>query len=274
MSDAEAAAAKPPAAAGEPTGGGAQPPFLSVAGLRRIAPLALLVLGAGAGIILFGDRLSFDALRENREALIAFRDANPVLTAAIYALSYVAVVAFSLPGALAMTLTGGFLFGLPLGATLILFSATAGATLIFLAARSGLGDRLAARLDAAGGSAAKIRKGLARNEVSVLLLMRLVPAVPFFIANLAPAFFGVRLRTYLWTTFFGIMPGTIVYTSVGAGLGEVFARGEDPDLGVLFEPHVLGPLIGLCALAALPSILKALRGRGADLDALDGEETK
>ncbi|MGG7564910.1 TVP38/TMEM64 family protein [Rhodovulum sp. DZ06] len=255
-----AAPASPSAAAPETP---PAPPLLSAAGLRRIAPLAVIALGAVAGAVLLGDHLSFDALRDNRAALTEWRDANLALAAATYSIAYILVVAFSLPGALAMTLTGGFLFGLWLGAGLILVSATIGATLIFLAARTGLGDRLAARLDASGGSAARIRKGLAQNEVSVLLLMRLVPVVPFFIANLAPAFFGVRLRTYLWTTFFGIMPGTVVYTSVGAGLGEVFARGEDPDLGLLFEPHVLGPLLGLCALAALPAVLRMVRGRAA-----------
>jgi hypothetical protein len=57
------------------------------------------------------------------------------------------------------------------------------------------------------------------------------------------------------------MPGAIVYTSVGAGLGEVFARGETPDLGIIFEPHVLLPILGLAALALLPVLIKALRGR-------------
>ena len=89
--------------------------------------------------------------------------------------------------------------------------------------------------------------------------MRLIPAIPFFIANLAPAFLGVSLRNYIFTTFFGIMPGAIVYASVGAGLGEVFARGETPDLGIIFAPHILGPILGLCALAALPIVIKRFR---------------
>ena len=103
---------------------------------------------------------------------------------------------------------------------------------------------------------ARIRDGLRENEVSYLLLMRLVPAIPFFLANLAPAFLGVGLRNFAFTTFFGIMPGSIVYTSVGSGLGEVFARGETPNLGIIFEPHILGPILGLCALAALPIVIK------------------
>jgi uncharacterized membrane protein YdjX (TVP38/TMEM64 family) len=229
--------------------------------LRRAAPLIVLGLGAAAGAALFGDKLDFATLRDNRDALVTWRDAHYLLAALGYMATYVAVVAFSLPGALIMTLTGGFLFGLTAGGLLTLVGATLGAVAIFLAARSGLGDRLAARMDASGGTMARIKRGIEANQVSFLLLMRLVPAVPFFVANLAPAFFGVPLRIYALTTFFGIMPGTLVYTWVGAGLGEVFARGEDPDLGILFTPNVLGPLAALCALAALPMVIKAVRGR-------------
>lgn len=228
--------------------------------LRRWGPLALLAVGAAAGWWLFGDALSFETLRDNREALAAWRDANYALAAGAYVLAYVLVVAFSLPGALVMTLTGGFLFGLVAGSLLTVTGATIGATAIFLAAKTSFGESLRAKMDASGGTLARIRKGLEENELSYLFLMRLVPAVPFFVANLAPAVFGVGLRNYVLTTFFGIMPGTIVYTWVGAGLGEVFDRGGTPDLGLLFEPHIIGPLVGLCLLAALPIALKAIRG--------------
>jgi uncharacterized membrane protein YdjX (TVP38/TMEM64 family) len=77
---------------------------------------------------------------------------------------------------------------------------------------------------------------------------------------LLPAFLEVPLRRFVISTFFGIIPGAVVYTSVGAGLGEVFARGETPNLGIIFEPHILWPILGLAALAALPIALKKLRG--------------
>ncbi len=89
--------------------------------------------------------------------------------------------------------------------------------------------------------------------------MRLIPAFPFALVNLAPAFLGVPLRTYVLATLIGIIPGTAVYSWIGAGLGEVFARGETPDLSLIFDPVVLGPILGLCALAALPIVLRALR---------------
>ncbi len=224
--------------------------------VKRLVPLVVIVLVAAIGFFALRDVLSFDALRDNREALIAWRDSNYALAAIVFVLIYIAVVAFSLPGAAVMTLAGGFLFGIFPGALFCVIGATLGAIAIFSAAKLGLGDMLHAKLAEKPGLMQKMEAGLRENEISFLFLMRLVPAIPFFLANLAPAFLGVSLRNFAFTTFFGIMPGSIVYTSVGSGLGEVFARGESPNLGIIFEPHILGPILGLCALAVLPIIIK------------------
>lgn len=227
--------------------------------LARYLPIAAILAVALAGAFLLRDALSFEALARHREALLAFRDANYALTLLGFMGAYVAIVAFSLPGAAIATLTGGFLFGLFPGAIVNPVAATIGATAIFLAARHGLGDRLAARIDAAGGAARTIREGIRADETSYLLLMRLVPAVPFFVANLIPAFLGVSTRRYVLTTFFGILPGAAVYTWVGAGLGAVFAQGGTPDLGIVFAPQVLGPLLALGALALVPIAVRRFR---------------
>ncbi|MGB8622450.1 MAG: TVP38/TMEM64 family protein [Paracoccaceae bacterium] len=230
-------------------------------GLARRLPLVVIIVVAVIGALTLRDYLSFDALARNREALLAFRDAHYLWTALGFMAIYVVIVAFSLPGATVATLTGGFLFGVFPGALFNVTAATIGATAIFLAARWGLGDRLAARMEASEGRVKQIKQGIRDNEISVLFLIRLVPAVPFFVANIIPALVGVSPGRFVFTTFFGIIPGGLVYTWVGAGLGEVFARGERPDLGIIFEPQILGPIMGLCALAALPIALKRLRRR-------------
>lgn len=229
--------------------------------LLRYAPMAVIGVVALVGAFLLRDFLSFDALRENREALIAFRDSNFALTVLGFIFCYVLIVTFSLPGALIATLTGGFLFGTFLGAAVNVMAATIGATLIFSAARLGFGEKLRARMDASDGLVAKIKKGLDEKQWSMLFFIRLVPAVPFFVANLIPAFLDVPLRRFVISTFLGIIPGSLVYTSVGAGLGEVFARGETPNLGIIFEPHILLPILGLCVLSILPAIIKAVTGK-------------
>jgi uncharacterized membrane protein YdjX (TVP38/TMEM64 family) len=227
----------------------------------RYVPILAIAAGAGIGWWLFRDYLSFQALADNREALIAFRDANYLLTVAGFIGIYAAIVAFSLPGATIATLTGGFLFATFPGALFNITAATIGATAIFLAAQSSFGERLGQRLEGSEGIVKKLKDGIDENQWSMLFLMRLLPVVPFFVANLVPAFLDVPLRRYVISTFFGIMPGAVVYTSVGAGLGEVFARGETPDLGIIFEPQILLPILGLSALALLPVVVKAVRGK-------------
>lgn len=224
-------------------------------GWLRFLPIAVIASGVlVAGYFLWGFPI-FEVLAKHYQTMTDWRDANWTASIALFTLVYVIAVAFSVPGAVWLTLIGGFLFGTILGSVLVVAAATSGAVLIFLAARTALGDSLRAR---AGRWLEAMEDGFRQGEVSYLLIMRLVPAVPFFVANLAPAFFGARLWTYVWTTAVGIIPGTVVYISIGAGLGAQLARGEAPDLGVIFQPHVLGPLLGLAVLAALPLVLKRL----------------
>lgn len=232
-------------------------------GIARHLPLIAVVAVALIGAATLKDYLSFDTLRDNREALLAFRDQNYLGLAGIFAGIYILIVVFSLPGAAVASVTGGFLFGLATGAALNVISATIGACGIFLAARWGLGEMLTAKLESAEGRIQMLKNALRQNEVEVLLLLRLVPAVPFFVANLLPALVGVRFGNFLWTTAVGIIPGAIVFTWIGVGVGEVFDRGEDPDLSLLWEPHVIGPILGLCVLAVMPIIVKTLRPKSS-----------
>ncbi|MGR3562253.1 MAG: TVP38/TMEM64 family protein [Heliomarina sp.] len=229
-------------------------------GWRRYIPIAIIAAVALIGAFTLRDYLSFETLRDNRESLLQFQRDNPLLLGAVFVAIYVTIVSFSLPGAAVASVTGGFLFGLPLGTALNVLSATIGASVIFLAARWGLGAALSAKIDASEGRLRRLREGLRENEISVMLLLRLVPAVPFFVANLLPALVGVRFANFFWTTALGIIPGALVFTSIGGGLGAVFDRGETPDLSLLWEPRIIGPILGLCALAALPMVIKAFRG--------------
>ncbi len=228
-------------------------------GWLRKLPFVVIIMAAVLGAVLLRDQLGFDALARHRDALIAYRDSHFLLTVVGFVAAYIVIVALSLPGGTVATLAGGFLFGLFPGVLFNVLGAGTGAVLVFLAARAGFGAALSARIATAGGAAARLQAGLRENEWSVLFLMRLVPVVPFFLANLIPAFVGTSLWRYAVTTFVGIIPGAFVFTSVGAGLGEVFAKGEAPDLGIIFTAPILVPLLGLAALAALPMLIKALR---------------
>jgi uncharacterized membrane protein YdjX (TVP38/TMEM64 family) len=230
-------------------------------GLARRLPILIILAVAAAGFFLLRDHITFAALAENRERLLDFRDANYVLLAIGFIAVYAAIVTFSLPGAAIASITGGFLFAIFPGTLFNMLAATLGAVGIFVAARWGFGEELSERMDAADGRIKKIKTAIDDNQWEALFLIRLIPVVPFFVANLVPALVGVPLYRFVVTTFLGIIPGAFVYTSIGAGLGEVFARGETPNLGVIFELHVLIPMLGLALLAALPIAIKALRGK-------------
>jgi len=223
--------------------------------LRRLIPLGLLIL-AGIAFVLCGGRryLTFAALAEHREFLESLVAANGVLAVLGYILIYAALTAMSVPGAMLMTLAGGLLFGPWLGALYALIAATLGATAVFLAARSGLYG-LAARI---GARAERLEAGFREDAFSYLFCLRLVPLVPFWLVNLIAGVAGIRLATYVAATFCGMIPGALVYASLGNSLGMLM---EQPHFHILSEPGVLLPIIGLAALALLPVIYKRWRGR-------------
>jgi uncharacterized membrane protein YdjX (TVP38/TMEM64 family) len=226
---------------------------------RRLLPLAVL-LAAIALVFATGLHryLSFDALRENRQALQAFVADNYLAAALLYLAVYAAAVALSVPGAIILTVTGGFLFGSLAGTALVVIGATTGATLLFLIAKTALGDSLRRR---AGGLVTKLEAGFRENALSYLLVLRLVPLFPFWLVNLAAAVLGVPLATYVLGTAVGIIPGSYVFATVGAGLGSVFDQGGEPSLAGVLTSQVLTALIGLAVLSLIPVAYKKLKGR-------------
>lgn len=204
--------------------------------------------------------LSLEALREHRAALLAWHEAAPLRSAAIFVLCYAGAVALSLPGAIWLTIAGGFLFGPVAGVLCSVAGATSGAVLVFLAARYVFADLCRAK---AGSAIARLEAGFRRNALSYLLFLRLMPVVPFWLINLVAAALDVRLATFFIATLFGIVPTTIVYVLIGNGLGTLLDQGGEPDLGILLKPEVLAPLAGLALLALLPVVYHGWRGRAA-----------
>lgn len=229
--------------------------------IRRFLPLLLLaaVFGAlwGSGL---SDRLTWATLARNQVSLTDWVATHKLLATAVYLGIYAGSTALSLPQAALLTLTGGLLFGTIAGTMLTVTGATAGATILFLAARSALGEVLARR----GGSAmAAARAALRRDGFSYLLAIRLVPVFPFWLVNLAASVSGMPLRTFVLATSIGIIPGTAVFSSLGAGVGSVLAAGQTPNLSVVFSAPVLGPLVGLAVLSLAPIAWKKWKRRDA-----------
>ena len=204
--------------------------------------------------------ISYEGLAANEAALKRAVADNPLITAAAYMAVYIIAVAFSLPGALWLSLAGGLMFGTWQGGLLIIISATIGAGCLFLAARYVIGDALRAR---AGPALQKFEASFNRDAVSYMLVLRLLPIFPFFIVNLGAALVGVRFPIFMVTTFFGIMPGTFVFASIGNGISVVLQAGERPDLSVMSKPEIALPIVGLAVLSLAPMVWRRMKGEAA-----------
>lgn len=241
--------------------------------VRQLWPLVVVMLLGVAAYLLFGSgTISLPALVKHRTAIDTFVSGHQFLAVLAYVIVYIAVVALSLPGATFLTVAGGFLFGLAIGASAAVIGATFGATIIFLVARTALGEPLLRR---AGPRAARLAKGFREDAFSYLLFLRLVPAFPFFLVNLVPAFAGVRLAPFAAATALGVIPGAFVYAFAGTGLDSVIAAQQSAyeactatgrnDCHLVFDakdiltPQLVGALVALGALALVPTVVKRLR---------------
>lgn len=256
------------------------PPGTGRSGLRRLAPIGALI---GVALLLWAlgwhQYLSLENVAMHRQALKGFIAAHFLAALLAFVGLYIVVVALSLPGGAVMTLSGGLLFGWAVGGAAAVVGATIGATVLFLIARTSLGEGLAAR---AGPALAKLRRGFQDNALSYLLGLRLVPAFPFVIVNLAAALLGVPLATYVLATFVGIIPGTFAFAVAGDGLDSLIegqaaafdaclaARATDPGLlcryhidpGAILTPKLLAAFVALGVVALIPVAVKRLRRQG------------
>jgi len=226
--------------------------------MKKFIPVIVIVLAFLSAFFLGAKAITFDDFISNRDQILAFCDSNLIVSVMIFMLMYISVVTFSIPGATILSVTGGFIFGLEVGLILNILSATMGATFLFLAVRLGFGNFLT-RFEKGSAKFSNLIEQLKVNEINLLLLLRLIPVVPFFVANILPAIAGVSLKNFFWTTFLGIIPGGFVFTLIGANAGSFFDRGEAPDLTVFWSFEFLGPLICLIILVAFPMFFRVKR---------------
>lgn len=251
----------------------------------RFLPLALALLGASAVFASGAHRyLSLDSLIDNRERLQAFVDTHRWKALVVYVAVYVTAVALSIPGAVFLTILGGFLFGWLVGGLVAALSATLGAVAIFLIARTSVGDALLRR---AGPRLQRLARGFQEDAFSYLLFLRFLPIVPFWMTNLAPALFGVRLKTFYLATQIGLLPGTFAFAVAGSGLDSIIevqqaardaclAAGGAPcslDLHPkhLLTPEIIAAFVALGILALAPILVRRIVSRR--FKNLDGSAT-
>jgi uncharacterized membrane protein YdjX (TVP38/TMEM64 family) len=237
--------------------------------LIALAAIAILVVVTGAH-----RWLSLEAVAMNKGKLEALVESHFALALLAFMTAYVLVTALSIPGALIMTLVGGMIFPFSIACLAILVSATTGATILFLVARSSLGEALRNK---GGESVARMSAGLRADAASYMLFLRLVPLFPFALVNIAPAIVGVPLKTFTWTTFIGIMPGTMAFTLAANSLDGVLDERKavyeacktlgQPDckltidVSTLVSPKLLLAFAALGVIALIPVVAKRIFAR-------------
>jgi uncharacterized membrane protein YdjX (TVP38/TMEM64 family) len=228
----------------------------------RFGPV-LLVLIAAFALVASGalKHISLHELRASQGAMLAFVHAHPLASLGAYVGGYVLCVALSLPVALVLTLTGGFLFGPWLGGCAAAVGCTLGATAVFLISRLTVGDAVEART---GPRVRAIAEGIRKDAFFYLLTLRLIPVTPFWLANVAAGLIAIPAWTFLAATLIGILPASLIYAGIGSGLGRLFHGGGEVSLHALVTPQLALPLLGLGLLSILPILYQRWRaGRAA-----------
>ena len=212
-------------------------------------PLGILVGGLVAFFALGGPQyLNLETMRETLRGLDGWVQENLILALLAYMVFYALAVSISVPGALWFTIGAGFLFGPWLGTGVAVFGATVGATIIFLAARYAFADWVRAKFP---GYVKKLQDGFSRDAFTYVVILRLIPALPFFGINIATALLNVPVRAYFFGTLVGVIPGAYVYATVGDAIARAAADGV-PSFSSLLTPEVIGAMVAFGLLAILP----------------------
>ena len=223
---------------------------------RRLWPLLLIALALILFFVLDLDRfVSLAALQKHQAEWRGFVQDHLIVAVLVFVGIYTAVVALSIPIAVLLTVTGGFLFGAAIAFPMVVVSATLGSVLIFFAARSSLRSLLEAK---AGPWFARLEQGFRRDQWSYMFFLRLTPIVPFFVVNVAAALLGVDLLCFAVATFLGIMPLTLAFVLAGAGIGDVLDAGAF-SLEAIVSTKLILALTGIGLVAILPPVLRRFR---------------
>ncbi len=210
----------------------------------RKLPLLVIIgaLLAAFFMLDLGRFLDLGWFKTQQQTLTEQVDAAPWMSAAIYFAIYVVVTALSLPGAVVMTLAGGALFGFLNALVIVSFASSLGALLAFLISRLLLRDWVQARF---GDALASINRGIEKDGALYLFTLRLVPAFPFFVVNLAMALTSLRAGTFYWVSQVGMLAGTAVFVNAGTRLAQVESTADilSPELICAFVLLGVFPLI-------------------------------
>jgi uncharacterized membrane protein YdjX (TVP38/TMEM64 family) len=220
--------------------------------MKRIALLAMIaVLIYGIVYLDLHEFLTLDGIKSGLDEFARWNTAHPLRTGVAFFGFYVLVTALSLPGAAAMTLAAGAVFGLAWGTLIVSFASSIGATLAFLISRYLLRDAVQNRF---GERLRVINEGIRKEGAFYLFALRLVPVIPYFLINLLMGLTPIRATVFYCVSQAGMLAGALVYVNAGAQLASL------DSLAGIFSPALVFSftLLGLLPLLAKKILTKVL----------------
>lgn len=218
---------------------------------KKLGLVAVIVVIVTVAYTQYGSVLTLENLAAKEAELKTFQQDHPLLVYGIAFAVYVGVTGLSLPGATVLTLTCGWFFGLWRGVLLVSFASTAGATVAFLVSRYLLREPIQNRF---GDKLATFNQSLEREGAFYLFMLRLIPAVPFFVINVVMGLTPLRVSTFWWVSQFGMLPGTAVYVYAGASVPDLATLAEK-GVGGILSPQLM---VAFVLLGVFPLVLRKI----------------
>lgn len=187
--------------------------------------------------------LSFDYLKDNLQALNSQYRMDPLNVMLLFSGAYLLLTSLSIPGSLVLTILAGAIFGSFNGVILVTTAGTIGAMLSFLMSRYLFKDYLNQKFKR---HFQLINRHLEKDGLIYIFALRFIPVSPFVIINIVLGLTSIKLRSFLWTTYLGMLPGNIIYVYAGKRIHEINAPSEIMTPAFLISLTVLGllPFLG------------------------------
>lgn len=216
--------------------------------MKRHWPKLIFLLAVISAVALaryyFADYLTVDNIKHHRAHLLAFISYHYIEASVCFILLFMATGLF-LPGALALTIAGGMMFGVLPTVLYAVVGATIGGTMAFLLARFMMAAWIQERFER---QLIRFNEEMARHQKNYLLILRVLPIAPFFVINYCAGMTKVPLTTFVWTTCAGMMPGAWVHAVIGYELRNINALSD------LLSWKLIGALIILPMFALVPVV--------------------
>jgi uncharacterized membrane protein YdjX (TVP38/TMEM64 family) len=222
--------------------------------IYSLIPLALVILSMAALLIFsFSEHWNIKDYIQLHQQIQLFHNQHPVSTPLIFMGIYILCTLLSIPGIFLLSLLAGYLFVQPYSTLYVLIASTAGSCLLFVMTRSALSYLL---YKIPEKHLKRMESGFQKHAANYLLCLRLIPLFPFWVVNVAGAFFNVSFYTFFWTTVVGMIPSVYFFTQSGEGL-EVLLQSQDPfNLVTFFNSQLGWGLAGLALLSVIPLFFK------------------